>query len=65
MIVGQKDYITCTDLQLEAFNHALEPKKLVLLSGGHFAPYTEGFEQSSTAWRSSGSAHDLVPQERK
>jgi hypothetical protein len=52
MIVGMKDFITCTDLQLEAYNRALEPKKLVLLSGGHFAPYTEEFELAS------GSARD-------
>lgn len=51
MIVGLKDAITCTDLQLEAYNRALEPKKLVLLSGGHFAPYTEEFELSSGAAR--------------
>ncbi len=51
MIVGLKDSITCTDLQLEAFNRALQPKKLVLLSGGHFAPYTDEFELSSGAAR--------------
>jgi len=31
--------------------NALEPKKLVLLSGGHFAPYEEEFELSSAAAR--------------
>jgi fermentation-respiration switch protein FrsA (DUF1100 family) len=51
MIVGLKDFITCTDLQLEAYNRALEPKKLVLLSGGHFAPYEEEFELASGAAR--------------
>lgn len=51
MIVGIKDSITCTDLQLEAYNRALEPKKLVLLSGGHFAPYVDEFELSSGAAR--------------
>ena len=51
MIVGRRDLITCTDLELEAYNRALEPKKLVLLEGGHFAPYTAEFELSSTAAR--------------
>ena len=51
MIVGREDHVTCTDLQLDAYNRALEPKKLVLLAGGHFAPYTEEFELSSGAAR--------------
>lgn len=51
MVVGLKDFITCIDLQLEAFNRALEPKKLVLLEGGHFAPYEDEFELASTAAR--------------
>jgi fermentation-respiration switch protein FrsA (DUF1100 family) len=51
MIVGLKDFITCTDLQLEAYNRALEPKKLILIPGGHFAPYLEDFELTSGAAR--------------
>lgn len=51
MIVGLKDAITCTDLQLEAYDRALEPKKLVLLSGGHFAPYEPEFDLASGAAR--------------
>jgi hypothetical protein len=51
MTIGLRDFVTCTDLQLAAFNRALEPKKLVLLAGGHFAPYTEEFEQASSAAR--------------
>lgn len=51
MIVGRQDVITCADLELEAFNRALEPKKLVLLSGGHFAPYEAEFELASSAAR--------------
>lgn len=51
MIVGLKDSITCTDLQLDAYNRALEPKKLVLMAGGHFAPYEAEFELSSGAAR--------------
>ncbi len=51
MIGGLKDFITCTDLQLEAYNRALEPKTLVPLSGGHFAPYEDEFELAGRAAR--------------
>jgi uncharacterized protein len=51
MIVGRKDSITCADLELAAYNRALEPKKLVLLEGGHFAPYQAEFELASGAAR--------------
>jgi dienelactone hydrolase len=49
MIVGLQDTITGTDLQLEAFNQALEPKKLALFAGGHFDPYVVRFQESSRA----------------
>ncbi|RYC88043.1 hypothetical protein BFJ63_vAg9066 [Fusarium oxysporum f. sp. narcissi] len=40
MIVADQDVTTQPHLQLEAFNKALEPKKLVVLKGmGHFSPY--------------------------
>ncbi|KAF4946366.1 hypothetical protein FSARC_14210 [Fusarium sarcochroum] len=40
MIVADHDVTTQTHLQLEAFNKALEPKKLEILKGvGHFSPY--------------------------
>jgi hypothetical protein len=61
MIIGLQDFITCTDLQLEAYNRALEPKKLVLLSGGHFAPYVDEFEVSSSAARDWFVAHLGTP----
>ena len=52
MIVAKQDTVTPTDLALDAFNRALEPKKLVLVPGGHFGPYTGlGFETSSKAAR--------------
>jgi len=44
-------YISPTPLQMIVGRNALEPKKLVLLSGGHFAPYEEEFELSSAAAR--------------
>jgi uncharacterized protein len=49
MIVGTSDHITDTDLELAAYNRALEPKKLVLLPCGHFDPYIAYFPQSSQA----------------
>ncbi|WP_413317284.1 CocE/NonD family hydrolase [Agrococcus sp. 1P02AA] len=49
MIVASADKQTPTDLQLAAFNRALEPKRLELLDGGHYRAYTEEFERTSTA----------------
>jgi len=51
MIVSTQDPTTPTDLALEAYNRALEPKRLVLIEGGHFTPYIDAFEQSSSAAR--------------
>ncbi|MEA2923911.1 MAG: uncharacterized protein QOD25_1033 [Alphaproteobacteria bacterium] len=53
MVVATHDTITLTDLQLEAYERAHEPKKLVTIPGDHFHPYLSGFERSSlasTAW---------------
>lgn len=49
MIVADHDYITPTDLALEAYNAARHPKKLILLKGGHFVPYVAQFEKTSSA----------------
>lgn len=49
MIVADTDRQTPTDLQLDAFNRAREPKELLLVKGGHYAVYTTHFEQTSTA----------------
>jgi fermentation-respiration switch protein FrsA (DUF1100 family) len=51
MIVATNDTLTLTDVELETYSRALEPKKLVLLSGGHFDPYTTRFAESSGAAR--------------
>jgi len=48
MIVAQNDTLTPTDLAIEAFGRAREPKQLVVIPGGHFDAYVSGFEQSST-----------------
>jgi fermentation-respiration switch protein FrsA (DUF1100 family) len=51
MIVGNRDVLTATDLALQAYNRALEPKKLVLFDGGHYDPYVNLFAISSGAAR--------------
>jgi hypothetical protein len=38
-----------TDLALSAYERALEPKSLVLMPGGHYTAYLEGFEVASKA----------------
>jgi uncharacterized protein len=49
MIVASHDSITLTDLALASYEQALEPKKLVLIPGGHFDPYLAGFQISCGA----------------
>jgi len=49
MVVATHDTITLTDTALEAYERAHEPKKLVMVPGGHFDAYLGGFEVSSQA----------------
>jgi uncharacterized protein len=49
MIVALADRITQTDLQLQAYQQALDPKKLVTIEGGHFDPYVGQFDRASAA----------------
>ena len=52
MVVAAGDVLTPSDLAIEAYEQAREPKKLVLLPGGHFGAYTgPDFELSSSAAR--------------
>ena len=51
MIVADNDEITPTRLALEAYERALQPKRLVLMQGDHYEPYLSGFERSSQAAR--------------
>lgn len=47
MTVAENDVLTPTDLALEAYARAREPKKLHILPGGHFEAYTgRNFERS-------------------
>ena len=53
LVVASDDRVTVTDLALAAYERALEPKRLVLIPGGHFAPYSEQFPlagAAATAW---------------
>jgi uncharacterized protein len=49
MIVALADQITLTDLELSAYEQALEPKKLGTIDGGHFDPCLGQFAAASTA----------------
>lgn len=51
MLVATHDTLTPTDLALAAYARALEPKRLVLVPGGHFAPYGAQFALTSAAAR--------------
>jgi uncharacterized protein len=46
LIVAVKDHLAVSDLALQAYEQAHEPKKLVLLPGGHFDAYVKEFDQS-------------------
>ena len=47
LIVALKDQLAVSDLAIAAYERAYEPKKLVLLPGGHFDAYVAEFDQSS------------------
>jgi uncharacterized protein len=51
MVVAAGDHLTPSDLALEAYQQAREPKKLVLLPGGHFDAYVKDFDAASGAAR--------------
>jgi fermentation-respiration switch protein FrsA (DUF1100 family) len=48
MVVALGDVLTVADLALAAYERALEPKRLVTLTGGHFDAYVEDFDKSAT-----------------
>jgi fermentation-respiration switch protein FrsA (DUF1100 family) len=49
--VAAGDHLTPTDLALETYKRALEPKRLVLFAGGHFDAYLKEFDVASGAAR--------------
>ncbi len=58
MAVAAEDHLTLVDLALGGYERAREPKKLVILPGGHFEAYTgENFTKSSAIQRDWFTAH--------
>src|SRR3989442_853157 len=51
LLVAVGDHLVPSELAIAAYDKAHEPKKLVILPGGHFDAYVKGFEPSSTAAR--------------
>ncbi len=49
MVIGAGDHLTVADEALAAYNRALEPKRLVLLPGGHFDAYVADFDIAAGA----------------
>jgi fermentation-respiration switch protein FrsA (DUF1100 family) len=54
MLVAREDHLTPARLAIDAYERAREPKKLVILPGGHFDAYVAAFD------RASGSARDWL-----
>jgi fermentation-respiration switch protein FrsA (DUF1100 family) len=51
MIVEDNDTLAAVDQALDIYNRALEPKKLVSFSGGHFDAYVRDQEAAAAAAR--------------
>lgn len=49
LITATEDSLTPSDLQQDAFIEAHQPKKLMLVPGGHYGVYREHFVRTSTA----------------
>ena len=49
MCVAANDVLTVADLAIDAYERAREPKQLVIMPGGHFDAYVDGFDVSSGA----------------
>jgi fermentation-respiration switch protein FrsA (DUF1100 family) len=60
MIVALGDEVTPPDLSLDAYSKAKEPKKLVLLPGNHFTPYSEEFALAGNEARDWFTRHLVV-----
>ena len=48
MCVAENDVLTPTKIALDGYAEAREPKQLVVLPGGHFDAYVDGFDVSSS-----------------
>jgi uncharacterized protein len=47
MLVAREDHLTPSHLAIDAYERAREPKRLVILPGGHFDAYVAGFDRAS------------------
>jgi uncharacterized protein len=47
MLPARGDHLTPSELAIAAYSRAHEPKKLVILPGGHFDAYVKGFDAAS------------------
>jgi pimeloyl-ACP methyl ester carboxylesterase len=47
MVIADRDTLTPSDIALQSYAEALEPKQLALIPGPHFAVYDEQFHQAS------------------
>jgi len=57
LIVAVKDHLAVSDLAIAAYERAYEPKRLILLPGGHFDAYVSEFDQSFGSARDWFRAH--------
>jgi fermentation-respiration switch protein FrsA (DUF1100 family) len=57
MIIADGDHLAIAEEAFSAYHHALEPKKLMILRGGHFDAYVKDFGKSSIAARDWFLAH--------
>jgi len=51
MVIAKEDTKCMSDIQLAAYSLAHEPKRLVIIPGGHYDPYTIEINRSSSAAR--------------
>ncbi|MFI5065797.1 MAG: alpha/beta hydrolase [Streptosporangiales bacterium] len=56
MLVASGDHLVPAELAIAAFDRAHEPKRLIIMPGGHFDAYVQGFDAAS------GSARDWFAQ---
>jgi hypothetical protein len=49
MVIASDDDIMMTDLEVDAYARAGQPKRLVMVPGGHFTPYSENLLVASLA----------------
>lgn len=51
MVIAANDHLAVADEAFAAYNRALEPKRILVLDGGHFDAYVNDFERASGAAR--------------